>query len=83
MGKLLQYLIDKGYEISSEKTYDFIMSSFNGNTDLINKLIFCIENNIDVDNCYDKLVEYVDGLKTPLSSYDSKKIKNIIANSDK
>lgn len=83
MNDVLTYLNKTGYELAGEEAYKFVMNSFNTNTSTMDRLIFCIENEIHVEYCYDKLIEYVDGLKSPLSKYDKDKVKNVIAKSDK
>lgn len=83
MNDVLVYLTKAGYELAGKEAYDFIMDSFNSHSGTIDRLIFCIENEIHVEYCYDKLVDYVDSLKTPLSDYDKNKVKNIISKSDK
>ncbi len=80
--KFINKLRDKGYVIDGEKGVELIKGAVRGLNE-IDLLITCIENSIDIENCYENLLEIITKKGGTIDSYQLSKIKKVIDNSDK
>jgi len=78
--EILDYCIKKGYDISGKEGFELASKLKDTHEEELDLLIFCIENFIDVDNCYSRLEEYMKSRKSKVSDWDKLRIEKLLKN---